>query len=150
MESFKTILQVGGVSLNVTTFNNLQTTGEIRLLQNKTLADGIVKYYNTGYLGWETALRDYTRNITAPYLLNFDYIPQNKNESEFNNSIKLADDVYDYDKPAKPLSAYKSDYFIINTLRHKIWNLEGLIIQYNTLLTHAKSLDEEIQKTLEN
>ncbi len=43
----KSILQVGGLALNKTTFKNLETSGEIRLIRNKALADSIVAFYTS-------------------------------------------------------------------------------------------------------
>ena len=56
----------------------------------------------------------------------------------------------DFSKPEKTLEAYKNDYFIINTLRQKTWNLEGLIVKYQTLLNYANNLEKTIQKYLDN
>ncbi len=150
MEGFKSILQVGDVSLNTTTFNNLQTTGEIRLIKNKTLANSIVNYYNTDLGAWQSALREYTRNITAPYVLNFDYLPQNTFEDSRNNLLTMTGGPEDFKKPGKTLDDYKEDYFIINTLRQKTWNLEALMLRYSDILDQAKNLDKAIQKHLDN
>jgi hypothetical protein len=150
MEGFKSILQVGDVSLNTTTFNNLQTTGDIRLIKNKTLANSIVNYYNTDLVSWQSALREYTRNITAPYVLNFDYIPQNTYEDSRNNLLIMPGKPKDFKNPGKTLDDYKEDYFIINTLRQKTWNIEALLLRYSDLLDYAKNLDKAIQKHLDN
>lgn len=150
MEGFKSILQVGDVSLNTTTFNNLQTTGDIRLIKNKTLANSIVNYYNTDLGAWQSALREYTRNITAPYVLNFDYIPQNTYEDSRNNLLIMPGEPKDFKNQGKTLEDYKEDYFIINTLRQKTWNLEALLLRYSDLLDYAKNLDKAIQKHLDN
>ena len=147
-ESFKSILQIGGISLNVTTFNNLQTTGEIRLIRDKSLADRIVKYYNTHYTVWETGLRDYTRNIIAPYILKFDHLPKYNLEDNRGNIISMSGE-YDFKKAGKDLEAYKDDYFITNALRQKNFILEGLLILYNDLLDSAKELDKEIRHYLD-
>ncbi len=148
MENLKSILQVGGISLNETTFNNLQTTGEIRLIRNKSLADSIVSYYNLNYLGWATALRDYTRNITAPYFMGFDYLPQNKSKITRDDLITMPGEPEDFKRPPKTLEDYKNDYFIINTLRQKIYNIEGVMFNYQYMLTYARNLDTSIQNYL--
>ena len=150
MQDFRTILQVGGVSLNTTTFNNLESTGDIRLVRNEALADRIVTYYNSDYLPWETALRDYTRNITAPYFLKFDYLPQVVWTEANEKNIVMPGKPSDYIKPERPLDDYKQDYFIINTLRQKIWNLNGIVLDYNTLLQEAISLSKSIQDYLDS
>jgi hypothetical protein len=148
MESFKSILQVGDVTLNATTFSNLKTTGKIRLIEPETLADSIVDYYNTDLGAWQSALREYTRTITAPYILNFDYIPQNIYQDSLGSVVMMVGEPKDFQKAEKTLSDYKQDYFIINTLRQKTWNLEVLMIRYSNLLDYAHSLDEAIQNYL--
>ena len=109
LKSFATILQVGGVVLNTTTFNNLQNNGELKLIKNKTIADSIVGYYNTNYMGWEASLKDYTRNNFAPYLLEFDYIPQinlkNLDEELVAYNEELPDNITDFKKSEKPLKS---------------------------------------------
>ena len=72
---FKSILEVGALNLNTTAFDNMKASSQLSLIKNNKLSDEIVQYYNTNYNNFYTALSDYTRNITAPYLLNFDYIP---------------------------------------------------------------------------
>jgi hypothetical protein len=150
MESYKSILQVGYVSLNTTTFTNLQTTGDIRLIKSKALADSIVNYYNTDLGAWQSALQDYTRNITAPYVLNFDYLPQNTHKESQDNVIIMPGKPKDFKKPEKTLEDYKEDFFIINTLRQKTWNIEALLLKYQDLLDYANNLDKSIQKQLDN
>ena len=83
-------MQVGTVSLNTTTFNNLESTGKIRLINSKSLADSIVDYYNTDLMAWQSALRDYTRNIIAPFMLKFDHIPQaNVTDNAYDDFINI-------------------------------------------------------------
>jgi hypothetical protein len=150
MTHFSSILQVGAVKLNMTTFSNLQTTGQIRLIKSNELADNIVNYYNTDYTLWQSALQDYTRNITAPYLLQFDYIPQLGIIDMQGNQIEMTGQPKDFKKPAKTLDDYKNNYFIINTLRQKKYNLEGLIPRYKELLDNARYIDKTIQEYLES
>ena len=149
MNHFSSILQVGSVQLNLTTFNNLQTTGQIRLIKSNELADNIVRYYNTDYTLWQSALQDYTRNITAPYILQFDYIPQLKINDLHENQLEMTGQSKDFKKPERTLDDYKNNYFIINTLRQKKYNLEALIPRYLKLLNKAQALDKSIQEYLE-
>tara|TARA_R110001632_G_scaffold18408_5_gene57062 strand:- start:4075 stop:4848 length:774 start_codon:yes stop_codon:yes gene_type:complete len=149
MDSFRTILQVGGVTLNATTFNNLQTTGEIRLIRNKKLSEKIVTYYNTDYVGWETAFRDYARNTLAPYLMSFDYVPQTRLANMKIDNYKIRSQVNSNELPERKLKDYKQNVFIINALRQRLFNLEGLQMEYNILLDTAKSLDKDIQNYLD-
>ena len=145
----KAILEVAGVTLNKTTFNNLQTTGEIRLIKNKTLADSIVGYYNTGYIGWETALRDYTRNQIGPYFMNFDFLPQQSFEYK-GFELSYYGKAKDFDQPEKTLQDYKNDFFIINGLRQKLYNLQGLKAEYIILKDYAEKLNKSIDDYLKD
>ena len=149
MNHFSSILQVGEVNLNMTTFNNLRSTGKIRLIKSNEIADNIVSYYNSDYKLWESALKDYTRNITAPYILQFDYIPQKTHTDSQGNNLKMTGQPRDFKKPEKTLDDYKINYFIINTLRQKKYNIEALIPRYKELLNNAMDLDKTIQKYLE-
>jgi hypothetical protein len=149
MTHFSSILQVGAVKLNMTTFNNLQTTGQIRLIRSNQLANNIVNYYNTDFTLWQSALQDYTRNITAPYVLQFDYIPQLSINDSQGNQIEMTGQSKDFKKPQKTLDDYKNNYFIINTLRQKKYNLEALIPRYKELLSSAVNLDKTIQEYLD-
>ena len=149
MTHFSSILQVGSLNLNMTTFNNLQTTGQIRLIKSKELADSIVNYYNTDFTLWQSALQDYTRNITAPYVLQFDYIPQLSIHDSKGNLIAMTGNPKDFKKPEKSLDDYKNNYFIINTLRQKKYNLEALVPRYEELLNSALKLDQTIHAYLE-
>jgi len=144
-----TLLQVGGVDLNKTTFNNLQTTGEIRLIKNKSLADSIVGYYNTGYLGWETALRDYTRNQIGPYFMKFDFLPVT-NLVYKGEELVFYGTADDFTKAKKTLQDYKDDFFVINALRQKLYNSQALRIEYKQLMDYAKQLNNKINRYLKN
>ena len=53
MQHYEMIMQVDEITLNTTTFNNLQNNGVIKLIRNKRLADSIVAYYNTDLNGWQ-------------------------------------------------------------------------------------------------
>ncbi|MBO3116092.1 hypothetical protein J4050_05000 [Winogradskyella sp. DF17] len=149
---FKSILQIGGLTLNVTTFNNLQNNGELKLITNKSLADSIVGYYNTDYQGWETALRDYTRNNFAPYLLEFDYVPPHDIEliePQLQAFLEqFSENIVDYKKAQQPLEAYKNNYMIINMLRYKSRNILGLLAAYTRQKEYAINLNNSIDDYL--
>ena len=153
LKNFRTILQVGGLTLNATTFNNLQNNGDLKLLKNKSLADSIVGYYTTDYEGWESALRDYTRNNFAPYLLEFDYIPSidmQLIEPELQSIVgDFKEDLNDYEKKDQPLEAYKNNYMIINMLRFKIRNILGINASLLRLHNYANNLNKSIDNYLQ-
>jgi hypothetical protein len=147
-KNFRSFLQVGGVTLNATTFNNLQNNGELKLIKNKSLRDSIVGYYNTDYEGWETALRDYTRNNFAPYLLEFDYIPtieMTQIDPQLQPFVEnFTEDLEDYNKEEQSLEAYKNNYMIINMLRFKIRNILGVTAAYTRQNEYANNLNKSI------
>ena len=133
---------------NTTTFNNLVSSGKLELISNKSLSDAIVEYYTDEYKGWDTALRDYTRNFIGPYLLKFDHIPQMNTAEGANYSdygtFYIAD-VSSFDIKPKTLEDYRKDLFIINALRQKTFNLQGQLSEYNRLLKEMKRLVQLIE-----
>ncbi len=149
MTHFSSILEIQQTNLNMTTFKNLQTTGQIRLIKSNEIADNIVSYYNSDYKNWESALKDYTRNITAPYILQFDYLPQKTYTDNYGNNLKMTGQPKDFKKPEKTIDDYKNNYFIINTLRQKKYNIEALIPRYKQLINNALELDKTIQEYLD-
>ena len=149
MDNFEWILDVGGFSQSKTTFNNLQTSGQISFIKNKVILDSIINYYNSRIDLGETAMRDYTRNIVAPYLFEFDYIPSHETMYR-NKRLAKASNPDSYIMSGKSLEDYKQDYFIINALRKKGQFLERLMGNYEILIKKADRLDSLIQTYLEN
>ncbi len=147
-EKFKTILLIGYIKQNTTTFNDLQTSGRFTLIENDTLSQGIVNYYHTEIEGWFSADRDYTRSIVAPYLLEFDYAPQGYAEGLSDELLAFRRNISDYVKPTKSLDAYKSNYFVINVLRAKMFTLEGQVYEMENLVSEARSLNNMIEEHL--
>ena len=145
MEKFRTILLIGYIDQTKTTFNDLQTSGQFSLIQRRDISEAIVDYYHTDVSGWVSADREYTRNILAPYLLEFDYSPQGYTEGFSDELEAIRTNVSDYALPEKSLDEYKRNYFIINALRAKIYTLEGQIIQMNNLLDEAEALSKKIE-----
>ncbi|WP_133085489.1 DUF6090 family protein [Winogradskyella aurantia] len=159
---YNSILAVGGLALNTTTFENIKASSQLGLIRNKSLNDEIVKYYTIDYEGWYSALSDYTRNITAPYILSFDYKPfayVSKYIQEIG--IKLPDldfdfqeeklvEYSDYNIEEKSLEDYKNNIFIINTLRQKAQNIQGIMYQLKLLSDSSEKLKSSIENYLTN
>ena len=147
MKNLNSLLTITLFNQNQTTFNNIVSSGQIEYIQNQTLIDSITKYYNYGYKGWDTALRDYTRNIIAPFMLNFDHIPQaNITDNNFDDFIKI--DINQSRIKPKNLDDYRNEVFILNILRQKIWNMEGQKMQYRELEKYMHQLHNMIDLEL--
>jgi len=151
---FGAMIAIIGFNQNTTTFNNLVSSGKLELIDNKSLSDAIVKYYTNNYRGWDTAMRDYTRNSIGPYLLRFDHIPQmNQTDGLKNNYDVLGEfyeaDIASFDVQPKNLEDYRKDLFIINALRQKIFNYQGQLGQYKNLLKEMEQLVEDIENEKE-
>ena len=149
MIKFGSIFGVSFFDQNATTFNNLVSSGKLELINNKSLSDAIVKYYTDDYKGWDTALRDYTRNFIGPYLLKFDHIPQmdladGTNYNDPNTFYRA--DISSFDIKPKTLEDYRKDLFIINALRQKLYTLQGQVAEYVILLKEMKKLVEQIEQ----
>jgi len=150
LDKFSNILTLGRFIQNKTTFNNLISTGKIELIKNQTLSDSIVKYYNVDYESWDTAMRDYTRNILAPFMLHFDYIPQaDDSYTVYSNEQFLNFENYQFEVIPKTLDDYKKEIFIINMLMQKVRIIEGQNIEYNKLLNSMHALLSQIENELE-
>ncbi len=140
-----------------TSFENLVSSGKLELIDNQTLTNQFINYYNDDYEGWNTAMQDYTRNIIAPYLMKFDHIPLPNNQSdsikkfikdnysEASNPIPPID-VNQFDIKPKSLEEYRNNLFIINALRYKHLNISGQIDAYKSLLEQSKLLLEKISE----
>jgi hypothetical protein len=149
-ERISNILNIGLFNQNATTFSNLISTGKIELIKNQVLLDSILLYYNGDYQSWDSAMIDYTRNIIAPNLLNFDHIPETdfKSDERFSNDEFSVLDISKSDVMSKSLRDYKQSVFIINILRQKIRILEGQNIHYKKLRAMMQSLLSQIKREL--
>ena len=149
-DKISNVLNISGFNQKQTTFNNLISTGKIELIKNQALSDSIVIYYNSDYGSWDTAMKDYTRNIIAPYMLKFDHIPEvnYKGDERFLNEDYSALDISKSDVIPKSLNDYKQDVFFSNILRQKIRILEGQNSYYKDLRTLMVSLFSQIKNEL--
>lgn len=123
-------------------FDGLISSGKIELISNQELLDALFTYYNSDYhKSWDSAMTDYTRNIIAPYLLNFDHVPNVSVEMEGMGFTQF--DILKFSVPSKTIDDYKNNLFILNALRVKIQLFEGQKIQYLDL---QKGIDTLIQR----
>ncbi|MBT8265789.1 MAG: hypothetical protein KJP20_04530 [Bacteroidia bacterium] len=141
------ILSLTFFDQNKTTFNNIVSSGQIEVIQNKILADSITKYYNFNYKGWDTAMLDYTRNIMAPFMLNFDHMPLASDGIENENFTRI--DINHSKITPKTIKDYQEEVFILNSLRQKIYNMEGQQMAYENLKIYMEILLEQINNELE-
>lgn len=123
------ILTIGNFDQNKTTFNNIVSSGKIDILKNQTLTDSLISYYNSNYQNWDTAMKDYTRNIIAPFMLNFDHIPQGNGAREDVGDYTVFN-INEFDIKPKTIDDYRNEIFIINILRQKLMNFEGQNKEY--------------------
>ncbi|PTL99049.1 MAG: hypothetical protein DA407_17115 [Bacteroidetes bacterium] len=139
------------ISFNPTkgTFDGLISSGKIELINNQNLLDALFLYYNEdGYGAWDSALKDYSRNVIMPYLLDFDHISNVTDENEGSNFTQF--DSSKFSIPKKTIDDYKNNLFIINALRQKIQLFEGQKSAYKGLLTVIDSLISNIENELKN
>lgn len=122
------------------TFESLISSGKIELITNQELLETLFAYYNNNtYTAWDSSIKDYTRNTFAPYLLNFDHVPNITDENEGTDFTHFKTSKFSV--PSKSIDSYKNDQFIINSLRVKIQLFEGQKIAYNEL---SKDIDQLI------
>jgi hypothetical protein len=151
IENLSSILTIIAFDQNRTTFNNIVSSGRIEFLRNQVLTDSIIKYFNSNSIRWDTSLRDYTRNIIAPFLLKFDHIPQppqtsyrKKATEQFTNI-----DISNSKIPTRTIEDYRNEVFILNILRNKIYSMEGQKMGYNNLKKVMHQLLNQIDTELE-
>ena len=131
------------------TFDGLISSGKIELISNQNLLEDLFSYYNSNiYTSWDSALKDYSRNVIMPYFLSFDHIPNVTDESEGQNFTQF--DISKFSVPKKTIEDYKNDLFILNGLRKKIELFEGQKYAYEQLLKVIDSLINSIDIELGN
>lgn len=129
------------------TFDGLISSGKIELISNQELLDALFSYYNNNsYKSWDSAMTDYSRNIIAPYLLNFDHVPNIRDEKRGTSFIQF--DIAKFSVPSKTIDEYKNNQFILNALRVKIQLFEGQKMEYIDLQKEIDTLVESINDEL--
>jgi len=129
------------------TFEGLISSGKIELISNQNLLDDLFSYYNASvYSAWDSAAKDYSRNVIMPYILGFDHISNATNETEGQYFTQF--DLSKFSVPSKTIDDYKNNLFILNALRQKIQLLEGQKAAYIELLKVIDSLINNIDTEL--
>ncbi len=148
---FASMITLPSFTQKRTSFENLVSSGKLELIESQTLTNQLINYYNHSYDGWNTAMQDYTRNIIAPFLMEFDYIQLPNNQSDniksrmevkYRTSNQI--DLIQFDVKQKNLDDYRNSIFIINALRYRVLNIEGQIDSYKALLDLSELLLEKI------
>ena len=148
-DNLRSILNLISFNQNKTAFNNIISSGQIEYIKNQNLTDSITKYYNSRYQGWDTAMLDYTRNIIAPFMLNFDHTPQATPDLDgYDDFTKV--DIKQSKIPPKTIEDYRDEIFVLNMLRQKLYNLEGQKTAYKMLKTTMQQIIEQINAEIEN
>jgi hypothetical protein len=148
-DNLKSILNLSSFNQNKTAFNNIVSSGQIEYIKNQNLTDSITKYYNTKYQGWDTAMLDYTRNIIAPFILNFDHTPDaSPGLVGYNDFTRV--DLKQSKIPFKTIEEYRNEIFVLNMLRQKLYNLEGQKSAYKMLKMTMEQLIEQISTEIED
>jgi hypothetical protein len=148
-KNLNSLLALNFFNQNRTTFNNIVSSGQIEFIQNKVLTDSITQYYNYNYKGWDTAMLDYTRNIMAPFMLNFDHMPQGNRDIKGYENFTRVNINQSKIKP-KTIKDYQNEVFFLNILRQKIYNLEGQKMEYEKLKNYMEQLLKQIDDEIEN
>jgi hypothetical protein len=148
-DNLKSILNLNSFNQNRTTFDNIISSGQIEYIKNQNLTDSITKYYNDKYQGWDTAMLDYTRNIIAPFMFNFDHTPQATPGLMGYDDFTIID-IKQSKIPSKTIRNYRDEIFVLNMLRQKLYNLEGQKSAYKMLKTTMQQLIEQISTEIED
>jgi hypothetical protein len=154
-EHFSGILFMASFDINETTFNSITESRTIDYIKNKQLVDSLNTFYNSNYKSWDNAQKEYTRNVIGPYLMEFDYnrYPNydrlKTNSSRFTNNDFSDTDISKFEVKPKTLSDFKSDIFIINALRQRLFLTEGQTSHYQKLKNKMERLLKQVQSEIE-
>jgi len=108
-------------------FDNLNATGEIKILKDQSFVDGLYNYYNTGT---DLGVKEYARGEITPYLMRFDEIRYD----DFGNLAGDIPELMNYRLEGRPIEDYVSDPYLNNALKIKRIQLISQNASYNRLL----------------
>ena len=144
----RTLLSTYHRPLERSTWDNLISTGKISLIRNNSVSESLFQYYY-GYEEnvqiWNQAHTHYTREIIAPFLMEFD----DTSWEAFN----IANDNFWGDVPAmmqKNIGEYRDEALFRNILRFKTSTMKSVKQTYIDNLQMAGSLMTLIEQELEN
>lgn len=117
---------------NQSAYENLMSSGQLEIIQNDSLIQHLQRYYRSVRIiqeGTDLSLRNYSREIET-FFLNFDHVKTHPNLTK------------------KPISAYREDPFLLNSLYYK----NGLVLiqirNYSSLKVTAEKLLSSVQNQL--
>ena len=147
LENFRYMSTIMNFNPTRGTFDGLISSGKIELITNKNLLEDFFSYYYSNpYTQWDSALKDYSRNVFMPYILGFDHIPNVTDGSRGEGFTQF--DISKFSAPSKSLNDYRNDLYVLNGLRKKIELFEGQKKAYSELLKFIDSLINNIDNEL--
>jgi len=136
------LLDIYGISLETTTWENLKSTGKIDLIENKDLVDSLYNYYNS-FNNQTTeenqATITYTRNTVGPFLMKFDDIS--------GGADSTLSDLGGVQQ--KPPYVYGKSVFFRNIIRFRYGFMVSLISYYKSDNERASHLIHELSKEIQ-
>jgi len=108
-------------------FDNLNATGEIKILKDQSFVDGLYNYYNKST---DVGIKEYARGEITPYLMRFDEIRYDG----FGNLTGDIPELMNYRLEGRPIKEYNSDPYINNALKIKRIQIISQNASYNGLL----------------
>ena len=153
-QRFSSTMLMVTFNINKTTFNGITDSRSIDYIQNTSLVDSLNTIYNSNYKGWDSANKDYTRNIIAPYLMKFNFLPITNydrfkyNTGGFSDSDFSKYNLSKFEVKPKTISDFKKDVFIINLLRQRLFLTEAQIFRYKRLKNRMERLLKLMQKEI--
>ena len=108
-------------------FDNLNATGEIKILKDQSFVDGLYTYYN---IGTDIGVKEYARGEITPYMMRFDEIRYD----DFSSLSVSIPELENYRLPGRPIKDFVNDPYINNALKIKRLQLVNQNASYDLLL----------------
>lgn len=126
------MLAIPTFTQNSNTYDNLIASGKISLITDQQLVNALFTYYDPGneFIGWDDALRHYTRNIFGPFILENYYLTVDGIDGGLVNE--------NYAKLQKPIYTY-------NSLRENQQLLNYLNMKYRIVTGQREIYTESIE-----
>ncbi len=120
---------LAGFSPQRATWENLKSTGKLSLIQNQVLTDSLFNYYNffnNSIEGLMGGIRQYTREIFAPFFLELNEIPLQEAKIYFEKFPANRQKPHLYGEVLKFRNICRFRILLLNTLIREYDNLERL------------------------
>ncbi len=108
-------------------FDNLNATGEIKILKDQSFVDRLYTYYN---IGTDIGVKEYARGEITPYMMRFDEIRYD----DFSSLSVSIPELENYRLPGRPIEDFVNDPYINNALKIKRVQLVNQNASYALLL----------------